>query len=103
MDSRIGNLSGVRYLRLDNNQFTGTIPSSLGVLSGLQYLHLHENDFVGTIPSSFTALTELREFFVQGNNLNRDNRHFAIIPSALTTRYNNIALINNGQTNSQDQ
>ena len=47
---------GLGYLGLNNNMFSGSIPSSLGSLSYLHHLDLSSNDLSGTVPDSLQWL-----------------------------------------------
>ncbi|CAN1838558.1 Probable LRR receptor-like serine/threonine-protein kinase At3g47570 [Linum perenne] len=52
---------------LDNNDLSGTIPSSIGKLKSLEILQLHNNKLSGHIPSSIGNLTRLIELSISGN------------------------------------
>ncbi|KAK3190006.1 hypothetical protein Dsin_029567 [Dipteronia sinensis] len=74
----ISRLTALTGIWLGNNSLSGLIPdfSSLG---RLQTLHLEDNNFSGEIPSSLGNIQSLRELFLQNNNLTGQ------IPSNLTT------------------
>ena len=56
----LGNLTGLRRLRLDRNRLTGPIPASLWRLTGLQTLYLGGNDLTaGRLPEWISGLTGL--------------------------------------------
>mgnify|MGYP000385518884 CR=1 FL=1 len=44
------------YLRLDNNDLSGAIPTSMGDLGQLRMLYLLNNELTGTIPENFCNL-----------------------------------------------
>ena len=69
ISSRIGQLSQVVELFLDDNEFTGFIPSELGSLSNAKYIALGTNELEGVIPPSFGMLASLERLDLQGNNL----------------------------------
>ena len=48
--SEIGNFSNLNVLWLADNQFSGEIPASIGNLNNLHTLMLAENHFTGEIP-----------------------------------------------------
>lgn len=51
-------------LNLNDNKFSGTIPTVIGGLRSLEYLSIQGNDLVGQIPSEIGLLTILRECIV---------------------------------------
>ena len=67
----------ILFRELDNNQLTGTIPSSIGNLLKLQYLFLDDNQLTGTIPSSIENLVKLSEFALYNNSFS------GVIPQAV--------------------
>jgi hypothetical protein len=60
---------GIRYLYLDNSQFSGTLSTSLGLLTSLVDLYLSNNEFSGSIPKELGKLTNLNKLQLQGNHL----------------------------------
>lgn len=66
--SQIGLLSKLRTLRI-HGAVTGHIPSSIGDIVGLEYLSLSNNNLVGNIPASICLLPNLYLFDVSENNL----------------------------------
>ncbi|XP_012829143.1 PREDICTED: probable LRR receptor-like serine/threonine-protein kinase At3g47570 [Erythranthe guttata] len=64
----VGNLVGLTYLYLKNNNLEGPLPLSIGKLSNLGILYLGENRFAGEIPSIFGNLSLLTNLYMQGNN-----------------------------------
>ena len=69
----------VVVLHLNDNQLTGSIPSSLGSLTNLAQLFLSDNQLTGSIPSSLGSLTNLLE----GHLELRNNQLTGSIPAAL--------------------
>ena len=68
--STIGNLTNLGTLILSNNQLSGTIPSTIGSLSSLLSLYLNNNLLSGTIPSTMGNLANLGAFILFNNQLN---------------------------------
>lgn len=56
--NRLSNLTNLRYLRLDDNDFHGSLPD-LGSLQGLRKIFLGSNEFTGGIPASYANLNLL--------------------------------------------
>ena len=52
----------VESLNLNDNKFSGTIPTVIGGLRSLEYLSIQSNGLVGQIPSEIGFLTNLREY-----------------------------------------
>jgi hypothetical protein len=48
-------------LDLDDNQFTGNIPSEIGNMVSLEALFLNRNQFQGNVPTELGFATSLRE------------------------------------------
>ena len=67
--SELGNLSGLVWLRLNQNELTGTIPPELGELANLRTLSLEYNQLTGGIPSELGNLVNLRVLYLAGNQL----------------------------------
>jgi hypothetical protein len=57
------------YLRLENNQLTGSIPSSLGRCSWLQTLHVGNNSLSGTLPATLGGCPKLQWLYAHKNYL----------------------------------
>ncbi|KAF7814812.1 putative LRR receptor-like serine/threonine-protein kinase [Senna tora] len=73
----VGNLSFLRNLSLNSNNFHGEILAELGRLFRLKNLNLSDNAFTGAIPINLTACTQLRYFDLSINKL------IGIIPNEL--------------------
>ena len=56
-------------LKLNNNRLKGTIPESLSMLTGLATLNLGHNTIDGTIPSTLRRLTNLQLLNIENNQL----------------------------------
>ncbi|XP_060201018.1 receptor-like protein EIX2 [Lycium barbarum] len=66
----MGNSSSFRYLRLENNKLTVTLPKSLDQLSVLEDFHIYNNGLEGAVTEShFSELTQLKDFTAYGNNV----------------------------------
>ncbi|KAH9778842.1 hypothetical protein WN944_014212 [Citrus x changshan-huyou] len=65
----IGNLSGLMFLKLDDNELNGTIPTTVGRFQQLQGLSLYDNDLQGSIPYYLCHLERLSQLLLNGNNL----------------------------------
>ncbi|CAN7130267.1 unnamed protein product [Brassica rapa subsp. narinosa] len=46
-------LPNLQYMKLANNNFQGTLPSSLGNMKEISYMDVSRNNFTGTLPRSF--------------------------------------------------
>lgn len=55
-DEMLLGIIGLGYLALNNNQLSGTIPSSIGSLSYLHHLDLSSNQLTGNVPDSLQWL-----------------------------------------------
>ncbi|KZV45412.1 hypothetical protein F511_34412 [Dorcoceras hygrometricum] len=66
----LSNLTQLKYLYLDDNNFFGSIPWELSYLRELKDLKLSENNLHGEIPTSFSLLSHLRLISLFNNNLN---------------------------------
>nr|KAJ3419403.1 hypothetical protein HK105_006997 [Polyrhizophydium stewartii] len=72
ISDEIGNLTHLRELWLDSNQFEGEIPRSIGRIRGLQSLklsRLNNNKLTGSVPVTLCQLTELRELDLSDNSI----------------------------------
>lgn len=75
--STLKDLTQLEGLYLAANHLTGNIPPALGNLSELQYLYLDTNSLSGSIPSELGNLSQLRILVLGGNPLT------GTIPSSL--------------------
>ncbi|PWA65862.1 leucine-rich repeat protein kinase family protein [Artemisia annua] len=57
------------HLLLENNQLTGSIPSTLGLVQSLEVLRLDRNNLSGNVPSSINNLTSVLEMYLSNNKL----------------------------------
>ncbi|XVF68972.1 hypothetical protein PTKIN_Ptkin11bG0043900 [Pterospermum kingtungense] len=69
LSPHVGNLSFLRFINLQDNNFYGVIPSEIGRLSRLESLILPNNSFGGTIPANLTRCSNLIQFNATRNNL----------------------------------
>ncbi len=65
----ITNFTNLRWLYLDDNKITGTIPESIGDLNKLWDLYLSDNQLEGTLPASMGNMNELSWLYLNNNNL----------------------------------
>ena len=65
----IGNLTALKWLRLDWNDLSGSIPPELGNLTRLEWLTLSANDLTGSIPPELGSLTNLWVLGLSDNSL----------------------------------
>ena len=63
----MGNLTGLVKLKLNNNQFTGSLPSSISNLINLNLLDLSHNQISGNLPDQINNLSNLSYLFLQNN------------------------------------
>jgi hypothetical protein len=80
--SSIGELSQLQILQLDNNQFTGILPSSFSRLVFLVQLYLSSNFLVGHITDIFHDLQVLSHLVVN------DNLFDGSLPVSISKLYN---------------
>ncbi|KAF8026927.1 hypothetical protein BT93_F3422 [Corymbia citriodora subsp. variegata] len=66
---RIGNLSFVRKIRLQNNSLDHEIPPQVGQLRHLRVLRLDNNSLIGEIPKNLSACSILVSLILEGNQL----------------------------------
>jgi len=66
----LGNLTGLRYLLVEEGFTNGAIPSEYGLLSDLIILDLNFNNLTGSIPESIYGLTKLFQLDLNDNSLN---------------------------------
>ncbi|CAN6724150.1 unnamed protein product [Malus baccata var. baccata] len=65
----IGNISLLSILYLGDNNFQGSIPNELGHITGLEKFLVHINDLSGIIPSPIYNISSISTFFVGVNQL----------------------------------
>ncbi|MQL93229.1 hypothetical protein Taro_025869 [Colocasia esculenta] len=58
------------HVLFDNNNLSGTIPSSLGLMKTLEVVRLDRNSITGPIPNNINNLTNLKELHLSNNKLN---------------------------------
>ncbi|CAN6807341.1 unnamed protein product [Brassica oleracea] len=68
-NSGLFELHELRFLMLDYNNFSSSLPSEFGNLNNLEFLYLTFNLFSGQIPPTISNLTSLVELFLDGNEL----------------------------------
>jgi len=83
--TEIGSLSFLLYLYLNTNALTGPIPTELGGLRNIEYLYLQNNLLTGGIPDTIAHLDSLHTLNVARNRLN------GTLPDSLSTNENLIA------------
>ncbi|CAH1450396.1 unnamed protein product [Lactuca virosa] len=79
LSKEIVRLTALKELRLSMNKLTGPIPD-MSPLKALEVLHLDENEFEGPFPDSLGTLPNLRELYLNNNNLS------GRLPEILTNR-----------------
>jgi Leucine-rich repeat (LRR) protein len=52
--------TGLQYLGLSNNKFTGSLPNQVSNLPMLEYLYLDSNAFTGTIPTNLGRMSKFK-------------------------------------------
>ncbi|XP_071918986.1 LRR receptor-like serine/threonine-protein kinase EFR [Coffea arabica] len=65
----VGNLSFMRFIHLEENQFHGEVPQEFGRLFRLRVLNLSNNALGGKIPANLGYCSELITINLAGNNL----------------------------------
>ncbi|XP_020523727.1 protein NSP-INTERACTING KINASE 1 isoform X2 [Amborella trichopoda] len=65
----LGKLPHLQTLDLSNNKLTGAVPESLGQLNSLEYLRLNNNSLFGVFPASLAKLPRLAFLDLSYNNL----------------------------------
>ncbi|GFP79028.1 brassinosteroid insensitive 1-associated receptor kinase 1 [Phtheirospermum japonicum] len=63
--SELGQLKGLQYLELYQNNISGPIPEELGSLTNLLSLDLYNNNLTGPIPETLGKLSSLRFLYVK--------------------------------------
>ncbi|XP_058067816.1 probable LRR receptor-like serine/threonine-protein kinase At2g23950 [Magnolia sinica] len=67
--AELGKLPKLQTLDLSNNRLSGIVPDSLGQLASLQYLRLNNNSLFGAFPVSLTKIPKLAFLDLSYNNL----------------------------------
>lgn len=80
--AEIGRLPKLQKLDLSCNMLTGEIPSSISQLKTLQYLRLNNNNLTGSIPSSLANMTQLTFLDLSYNDLS------GLVPRFLAKTFN---------------
>ncbi|KAM7470164.1 hypothetical protein LguiA_008347 [Lonicera macranthoides] len=57
------------HLLLENNQLTGSIPSTLGLVQALEVVRLDRNLLTGPVPSNINNLSSVSDLFLSNNRL----------------------------------
>ncbi|CDP16553.1 unnamed protein product [Coffea canephora] len=65
----VGNLSFMRFIHLEENQFRGEIPQEFGHLFRLRVLNLSGNALSGKIPANLSYCSEMTAFSLMSNRL----------------------------------
>jgi len=95
LPSEIGLLSSLKVLQLKNNSFVGKIPEEYKSLSLLTHLDLGYNDFSGPFPETFYNLDQVRLFDISHNNFTGDLTSKVKMIGEKNTKYKRIDLSNN--------
>ncbi|KAM7477761.1 hypothetical protein LguiA_025974 [Lonicera macranthoides] len=73
-DRQVGlSLPYLQVLELAENQFIGSIPTSLTNVSNLEFLQLSNNNFTGNIPTNFGSLQNLQYLLMHSNFLGNED------------------------------
>ncbi|URE30425.1 LRR receptor-like serine threonine-protein kinase [Musa troglodytarum] len=94
LSGRIGNLTNLQQVLLQNNNISGELPPELGLLPKLQSLDLSNNGFSGSVPESLGHLASLRYLRLNNNSLSGSfPESLSRIPqlSFLDLSYNNLS------------
>ncbi|KAK9664570.1 hypothetical protein RND81_14G052500 [Saponaria officinalis] len=67
--SSLGQLNKLQSVNLGSNQLSGPIPASLGRIKTLTHLYLYINNLTGPLPSSLGSLPNLNELGIYQNKL----------------------------------
>ena len=65
----IGDLTGLEWLYLSDNDLSGPIPPEVGSVVSLERLYLHRNELTGPIPPELGNLTNLTDLNLSSNHL----------------------------------
>lgn len=77
----LGFFSQLKVLYLENNELSGTIPSSMANIKGLVDLYLSKNNLEGPIPKTLSQLSGLENLRLNDNQVRRlsTNSLFALV------------------------
>ncbi|KAH6761124.1 Leucine-rich repeat protein kinase family protein [Perilla frutescens var. hirtella] len=59
----------LKHLLLENNQLTGSIPSTLGLVQSLEVIRLDKNLLSGPVPDNLNNLTKVQDLYLANNKL----------------------------------
>jgi len=65
----LANATELRYLMLQNNSFSGSIPTQVGMLKKLSDLHMYENALDQQLPDEIGEMTMLQDLRLQDNRI----------------------------------
>ncbi|KAG7567717.1 Leucine-rich repeat [Arabidopsis thaliana x Arabidopsis arenosa] len=68
-NSSLFELHRLRYLNLEVNNFSSSLPSEFGYLNNLQVFSLSSNGFFGQVPPTISNLTQLKLLYLDQNKL----------------------------------
>lgn len=66
---KLSQMTKMTRLKLNGNDFSGTIPVALGAWKALQFLSLDNNNFSGDLEKVLADLREMRYLYLQGNKV----------------------------------
>ena len=69
LPTSIGAMVSLTDLRLNGNRFYSSIPSEIGNLQSLEEMYMQQNTFSGSLPSEMSKLTSLREMQLYDNRI----------------------------------
>ncbi|CAN1351724.1 Probable LRR receptor-like serine/threonine-protein kinase At1g07650 [Linum perenne] len=62
------NITTLRYLTLEANQFSGPIPPEIGRMINMETLHINSNNFTGELPVQLSKLVNMTDLRISDNN-----------------------------------
>ncbi|KAG7572187.1 Leucine-rich repeat [Arabidopsis suecica] len=72
-NSSLFELHRLRYLNLEVNNFSSSLPSEFGYLNNLQVFSLSSNGFFGQVPPTISNLTQIKLLYLDQNKLTVPN------------------------------